>query len=65
MITKTFKSASLMLLAIGFAAATTVSCGPKKEEVVEEETIEEMAPPVEEIPADTTVIDTTAVDSIS
>lgn len=66
MITKTLKTLSLAVFAAGFAVATMVSCGPKKEEVVEEEeTIEEVAPPVEEIPADTTMMDSTVVDSVA
>ncbi len=64
MISKTFKSVSMMVFAVGFTVATMVSCGPKKEEVIEEETIEEVAPPViEEVPADTMTTDTTAVDT--
>ena len=66
MITKTFKSLTLMVFAVGFTAATLASCGAKKEEVIEEETIEEVAPPViEEVPADTTLMDTTSVDTVA
>ena len=67
MIKKTIKTVSLMAFALGFTAATLVSCGPKKEEVVEEEAIEEVTPPpaVEEMPADTTMMDSTVVDSLT
>lgn len=65
MITKTFKSVTLMVFAVGFTAATLASCGAKKEEVIEEETIEEVAPIIEEAPADTTMMDTTAVDTVA
>ncbi|WP_026967382.1 hypothetical protein [Algoriphagus terrigena] len=65
MITKTFKSVTLMVFAVGFTAATLASCGAKKEEVIEEETIEEPAPVIEEAPADTTMMDTTAVDTVA
>ncbi len=51
-----------MAIAVGFAVATLASCGAKKEEAVEETPVEEVAPPViEEVPADTTMVDTTAV----
>lgn len=64
MISKTFKSVTTLAIAVGFAVATLASCGAKKEEVVEETPVEEVAPPViEEIPADTTLMDTTAVDT--
>lgn len=64
MISKTFKSAAMMALAVAFTIATLASCGAKKEEVIEEQTIEEVTPPViEEIPADTTTLDTTAMDT--
>ncbi|MBN7809877.1 hypothetical protein J0A68_02855 [Algoriphagus sp. H41] len=65
MITKTLKTVSLMVFAVGFTVATLASCGSKKEEVVEEETIEEVVPPVEEMPADTTMMDSTVVDSVA
>jgi hypothetical protein len=61
MISKTFKSAMTLAIAVGFAVATLASCGAKKEEAVEETPVEEVAPPVEEVPADTTMVDTTAV----
>lgn len=63
MISKKIKSIAMMVFAVGFTVATVASCGAKKEEVVEEETIEEVTPTIEEIPADTTVMDTTAVDT--
>ena len=63
MISKTFKSVTVMAIAFGFTVATLASCGAKKEEVVEEVTVEEVVPEVEEIPADTTLVDSTAVDS--
>lgn len=51
-----------MAIAVGFAVATLASCGAKKEETVEETPLEEVAPPaMEEIPADSTMVDTTAV----
>lgn len=53
-----------MALAVGFTVATLASCGAKKEEAVDEIPVEEVAPPViEEIPADTTLIDTIAEDT--
>lgn len=62
MISKTIKSVITMAIAVGFAVATLASCGAKKEEAVEETPVEEVAPPViEEVPADTTMVDTTAV----
>jgi hypothetical protein len=62
MISKTIKSVTTMAIAVGFAVATLASCGAKKEEAVEETPVEEVAPPViEEVPADTTMVDTTAV----
>lgn len=62
MISKTIKSVTTMAIAVGFAVATLASCGTKKEEAVEETPVEEVAPPViEEVPADTTMVDTTAV----
>jgi hypothetical protein len=64
MISRTFKSVSMMVFAVGFSIAVLASCGAKKEEVIEEERIEEVTPPViEEIPADTTMTDTTSVDT--
>lgn len=64
MISKTFKSISVMAIAVGFTVATLASCGAKKEEAVEETPVEEVAPPViEEIPADTTAVDTAATDT--
>jgi hypothetical protein len=66
MISKTFKSVTTMALAVGFAVATLASCGAKKEEAVEETPVEEVAPPViEEVPADTTMVDTTATDTVT
>lgn len=66
MISKTFKSVLTMAIAVGFAVATLASCGAKKEEAVEETPIEEVAPPViEEVPADTTMMDTTAIDTVA
>lgn len=65
MISKTFKSVTVMAIAVGFAVATLASCGAKKEEVVEETPVEEVAPVIEEIPADTTAVDTTATDTTS
>jgi hypothetical protein len=66
MISKTFKSATTLAIAVGFAVATLAACGAKKEEAVEETPVEEVAPPViEEVPADTTMIDTTAVDTVA
>lgn len=65
MISKTFKSVSTMVFALGFTVVTIASCGAKKEEAVEETTIEEVTPPAtEEIPADTTKMDTTAMDTV-
>lgn len=64
MISKTFKSATTLAIAVGFAVATLASCGAKKEEAVEETPMEEVAP-VEEIPADTTMMDTTAMDTVA
>lgn len=62
MISKTIKSVTTMAITVGFAVATLASCGAKKEEAVEETPVEEVAPPViEEVPADTTMVDTTAV----
>ncbi|GAA0877482.1 hypothetical protein GCM10009119_04500 [Algoriphagus jejuensis] len=63
MISKTFKSVSVMVFALAFTVATLASCGAKKEEAVEEEVIEEVVPTIEEIPADTTMMDTTAMDT--
>jgi hypothetical protein len=63
MISKTFKSLSMMVFAVGFSVATLASCGAKKEEVVEEDVIEEVAPTIEEVPMDTTMGDTTVMDT--
>lgn len=64
MISETFKSITTMALTVGFTVATLASCGAKKEEAVEEIPVEEVAPPViEEIPADTMLMDTSAVDT--
>lgn len=63
MISKTFKSVTVMAIAFGFTVATLASCGAKKEEEVEEVTVEEVVPEVEEIPADTTMMDATAADT--
>ena len=43
---------------VGFSIGTLASCGEKKEVAVE--VIEEVAPTIEEIPADTTANDATA-----
>ena len=63
MISKPFKSVAVMVIAVGFAVATLASCGAKKEEAVEETPVEEVAPVIEEIHADTTAVDTTATDT--
>lgn len=66
MISKTFKSVATMAIVVGMAIATLASCGAKKEEAVEETPIEEVAPPIiEEIPADTTLLDTADADTIA
>lgn len=62
MILKSFKSVAVMALAIGFTVATLASCGAKKEEA-EETTMEEVAPVIEEVPAETVSVDTTATDT--
>ena len=64
MIFKSLKSVAVIAIAVGFTVATLASCGAKKEEAVDEIPVEEVAPPViEEIPADTTLIDTIAEDT--
>jgi hypothetical protein len=66
MISKTFKSVCMMVLAFGFTVSILASCGPKKDEVIEEETIQEVTPPVmEEAPSEAPIPDTTGVDTTS